>query len=208
MIDLLCSQSGTDEHLEASIKAVGLARFARTTHDAQLTHKSRRDYLTAIRTTNVALRSPTDVTKDSTLFSVILLSTFEMIGGSSPDCFRAWAEHVQGAVALVKLRGRRQLSTDLGRRLFRQVASDMMITCVQNNIRMPACITELRYELLRHQTPTDTVWSLPHTILDYPNFQASISDGSLADRRAIVQAGLEMVRITRLLICTLRFYNT
>ena len=109
--DDLCTQTSTGEHLLASMSAVGLASFSHSVHAPELMVRARREYVSALRLTNSALRSPTEVKKDSTLFSVMILSIFERVTGNTERSLAAWAEHVNGAAALVKLRGKDQFKT-------------------------------------------------------------------------------------------------
>jgi hypothetical protein len=104
----LCTQTSTDEHLLASMSAVGLATFSHSIHAPELMVRARREYVSALRLTNAALRSPIEAKKDSTLFSVMILSIFETVTGNNDRSLAAWAEHVNGAAALVKLRGKDQ----------------------------------------------------------------------------------------------------
>jgi hypothetical protein len=85
LVHKLCTQTSADAHLLASINAVGLASFSQYVHSPELMVKARQDYILALGLTNAALRSPKEVKKDSTLFSVMILSIFETIAGTTVD---------------------------------------------------------------------------------------------------------------------------
>ncbi|KAJ5997785.1 hypothetical protein N7522_009445 [Penicillium canescens] len=55
---------------------------------------------------NIALVSPVEAVKDSTLMSVISLGVFEHVSN-----FESWVRHVKGAAALVIARGKSQFSS-------------------------------------------------------------------------------------------------
>ncbi|TVY94371.1 hypothetical protein LAWI1_G000600 [Lachnellula willkommii] len=53
--------------------------------------------------TNAALNSPEDVTKDSTLMAIHILSIFETVTGCRQRSLKDWSEHLHGAAAVIKL---------------------------------------------------------------------------------------------------------
>ena len=74
-------------------------------------------YTKALSATFEALRDPKMAKEDATLGSVLLLGLFENISAKSMGML-AWGSHIEGAIYLVKLRGREQLQTKLGREMF------------------------------------------------------------------------------------------
>ena len=78
--------------------------------------------MAALRNINAALKSPADTIKDGTLISIIVVSVFEAMASSTRMSLRAWTEHINGASDLLKLRGRSQIQTVIGLRLFIHVA--------------------------------------------------------------------------------------
>jgi len=86
-------------------------------------------YQRAIRHVNAALRDPVAQRTDSTLASIILLGFFESL-----TCRRtavaAWGSHIEGAVMIVKMRGKKQLRTKIGHALFIAVRTQMIINCM------------------------------------------------------------------------------
>jgi hypothetical protein len=69
---------------------------------------ARRNHALAINETNRALESPQLATADSTLASVLLLALFEAVAFQRSTYPTSWNVHIDGAVELIKLRGRRQ----------------------------------------------------------------------------------------------------
>jgi len=145
-----CGEDGADASLGSAIKAVGLASFAHASHAPSLYKNARYQYTKALQATNNALRSPVHVKKDSTLTAIMVLSIFETITGCNQRSLQAWAEHVNGAAALLKLRGRDQLNTPRGRRMFIQVASSLQICCVSN---LESPFTSKVSQFTRHSNP-------------------------------------------------------
>ncbi|TVY89141.1 hypothetical protein LAWI1_G004418 [Lachnellula willkommii] len=192
LLGALCSQTNADEHLLASMSAVGLASLSNTLHTPELLTRSRKDYVTALRLTNAALRSPTEVTKDSTLFSVMILSIYETVTGTNERSLSAWTEHVNGATALVKLRGLEQFETDAGQRMFLQVLGYIMLSCIQRTIPMPEHMIELRNIAAKHMDTRKTAWRSAGIIIDFTIFRAGIRDSRIVGPRNVVNGALEI----------------
>jgi Fungal specific transcription factor domain len=191
--DELTSQTGSDEHLLASMSAVGLASFSHSIHAPQLMLRARKEYVTALQLTNTALRSPTEAKKDSTLFSVMILSIFETVTGNTERSLTAWAEHVNGAAALVKLRGKDQFKTPAGLRMFLQVTSNLMLSCIQRTTAMPEHIIELRKEAEKYMGD-EPAWKTASIIIDFTIFRAAVRDTKIVGPRAVIAAALELDR--------------
>lgn len=64
--------------VRCAISSVGLAMLANTRNDPNLMTEARREYTTALRLTNSALRRENDCLKDTTLSAVLLLGMFEV----------------------------------------------------------------------------------------------------------------------------------
>ena len=56
---------------------------------------------------------------------------------------RAWLKHINGAATLLELRGRNQFSTEIGRRLFTQVRTQVVNFCIMTRKPIPSAILEL-----------------------------------------------------------------
>ncbi|KAL2151550.1 hypothetical protein VTH82DRAFT_6648 [Thermothelomyces myriococcoides] len=83
-------------------------------------------YSKALRATQAALTDPARWKNDDVLVAVLLLGMFESITATQLDTL-AWGSHVEGAIQLVKARGRSQLKTKLGLQLFIAVRVQVVI---------------------------------------------------------------------------------
>ena len=154
--------------------------------------RARKDYVAAIQLTNAALKSAIDVKKDSTLFAVMILSIFETVTGNNERSLAAWTEHINGAAALVKLRGQEQFNTHAGKRMFLQVTSNLMLSCIQRTIPMPEHIVALRKSAERFMDKENPAWRLSSVIIDFTIFRASIQDSQIVGPQGIIEAALEI----------------
>lgn len=181
-----------DDNLMASIKAVGLAGFANVENSAAVMKEARREYATALRLTNSALRSPVDAKRDSTLLSIMILSIYETVAGNNQKSFKSWAEHIHGAAALVKLRGLDQLQTAEGRRMVIQVTSNLLISCIQRAIALPNHILDLRAEIKKLIDESEPAWQVQELMIKFCAFRAARNNGAINDPRIILANALEI----------------
>ncbi|KFY11326.1 hypothetical protein V492_04525 [Pseudogymnoascus sp. VKM F-4246] len=137
-----------DEGLVSSMKAVGLAGFAHSTHSPYLIKNARCQYIKAIQHTNAALRDPTAVKKDATLLTIIILGIFESVTGGSIRSLRDWVAHVVGAADVIKVRGHEGIESISGRRMLLQVTSNLLISCVQKAEPIPDHMAKLIYSAI------------------------------------------------------------
>ncbi|RAL13442.1 Zn(II)2Cys6 transcription factor [Aspergillus homomorphus CBS 101889] len=152
-----------DNHptLVVSLAAVGLVALANSTHQPELVRHARVKYAEAIRSVNTALASPTESVKDSTLMAVISLGVFEHFSQ-----FDSWTRHVQGAAALMVLRGKDQFSSSHGHNspvailLFNQVRADMVVACMHSNRPFPEDMRALQEEASKHVDASSAFWRL------------------------------------------------
>ena len=139
-------KDGIDDLLKACIVATGLAGLSNVSKSRQLMGHARKEYTSALGYINAALASPTDTIKDSTLIGIIILAVYESTAGAWMLTLKAWTQHINGAAALVRLRGRSQFKTRVGRVIFLQATSHLLISCVQREMSIPHQIIELRNE--------------------------------------------------------------
>lgn len=86
---------------------------------------TRTSYAKALESVNGALRDPASQTADATLAAVLLLGLLENIT-AEPINKLAWGSHVQGAIEMVKQRGKQQFRTKEGCQLFAAVRMQMV----------------------------------------------------------------------------------
>lgn len=188
----VCREDEADVGLLAAMKAVGLAGFAHANHAPSLLKSARYQYVQALKKTNAALESPVYVKKDSLLISIMVLSIFETATGCNPKSLDDWAEHVRGAAALLKLRGTEQLKTVRGRRMFIQVASSLMIICLQQDRPLPPFIAEWTVLLRNHTNSHEPALLAQEAMMQFVMFNAKVRDGSISDPQVIIARSLEL----------------
>jgi hypothetical protein len=71
---------------------------------------------------------------------------------SKPQSSRSWLGHVQGASALLELRGASQMHTALGRQIFEHLRSQILLRCSLMRRQTPSTIITLSEECKRFRT--------------------------------------------------------
>lgn len=111
-------------------------------------------YTKALATTFAALKDPEAAKQDATLAAVLLLGLFENITARQLGLL-AWGSHIEGAIQLVKARGRKQLRTKIGLMLFVAVRTQMVGHLSTSNLfSCRCCIMINTADLTRSYIPS------------------------------------------------------
>ncbi|EQK99694.1 hypothetical protein G6O67_001269 [Ophiocordyceps sinensis] len=123
----LMKLDGTPQHFKCAFDACALASLNnRVGSGNDFEKEALGKYTRALSATFSALRDPEVAKQDATLASVLLLGLFENITAKHVGML-AWGSHIEGAVQLVKARGRKQLRTKVGLAMFIAVRTQMII---------------------------------------------------------------------------------
>jgi hypothetical protein len=136
----LIGKPSTEKILQASVTATGLACLGMSTQSPKILAEARQSYVYALRITNEAIRHPELVKRDSTLLSVILLGMYE--NSMSGDVY-LWRKHVEGACAIITLRGEQGLRHSIGLRLFQQFYNTILLSAFETRMGIPPGMNEL-----------------------------------------------------------------
>ncbi|ROT42725.1 hypothetical protein SODALDRAFT_269630 [Sodiomyces alkalinus F11] len=126
----LLKAEAPDGHLHHAFNACALASLGNRPNapgsGSDLISRALGHYTKALSATHLALRDPELSKSDATLAAVLMLGLFENITAKKMGMF-AWGSHIEGAIQLVKVRGRKQLRTRTGFLLFIAVRTQMII---------------------------------------------------------------------------------
>ncbi|KAK4502167.1 hypothetical protein PRZ48_005592 [Zasmidium cellare] len=186
------STDALDDILKTSLEATSLACLANHARQQRLNDMAQGQYVKAINLTNKAL-SNGGVKKDSVLLSVNLLALFETISGLSKRSMKATADHVRGAAALLQLRGTEQFKTPLGRQAFLQTVHNLLISCLQWNIRLPEPIIQMTENFLKETQQPARRARLFIAVLDFTQFRFDVRRGGRVIRiENIIEGALQI----------------
>ncbi|EXJ85940.1 hypothetical protein A1O1_06309 [Capronia coronata CBS 617.96] len=181
-------QSPLDKHLAASLDAASLAFFYFRHYSTDAARRAQEKYLSALPLVNKALGSADLVARDSTLLAVLLLDLFEKIMNNNPRSSDSWMSHVNGALALLKVRDVHQFQSYVGLRLSVRLFTNMLISCVAANAPIPPALDKLRQKLDPLLDPLDPKWRVSGLVMDYSNFRGALQTGCLAPSDVVLQA--------------------
>lgn len=183
-----------DRCASVSINTVCLASFAAKFHSPELMRRSQRQYCKALELVNNALLSPSNAVKDSTLVSIILLGLFETITGCRQRSLKSWTEHINGATAIIKMRGCNQFSSQLGVRLFLQMMTNIILSCIQREVPLPAEIIALRSVAAQHLNSQDPSWKVSEAVIEFTIWRAAYKNNIIWRPTEVVASALEIDR--------------
>ncbi|KAL5118488.1 hypothetical protein ACEQ8H_003664 [Pleosporales sp. CAS-2024a] len=118
--------------LHLATTAVALATCGQYPGRQDLLRQAVSTYGRALKKLNDDLKDPVISKSDETVLAILMFSLYETIM-STDDTITAWGNHVDGAVALTKLRGTDQFKDEMSHAIFRAVRTMMITSCVQRS---------------------------------------------------------------------------
>ena len=157
------------EHLTLAIEAVSLAYLWHQVYSDAALVAARERYVAALRMTNKTLKSSGEATKDTTLMASLLLDLFEKITDSEPRNNKSWASHVNGALALVNLRGLEQFQDPSEFVILIRLSTHYIISCVASGSPVPDKLIAIQAYIGRHRNIQDPMLRLSNLMVQYAN---------------------------------------
>jgi len=188
-IPALCDFEPSNSPLIYIVKALGLAGLSCHTETSGMEVAARAWYDKALQKINSSLRDRELVKGDQTLLVVLLFGLYEVCITPStlqrpeadpdqtntcntPRSMKYWLNHVNGAAALLALRGEEQLDSEFGRTLFIHTRTQIVSACYQTRSSIPAIVVQLSQKC--HDRNADPVESLIPIIFQFCNIRAEI----------------------------------
>ncbi|KAJ8118181.1 hypothetical protein OPT61_g799 [Boeremia exigua] len=128
----LYNQASASSVLHLATSAVAMAACGQYPDKQALVGEAVKTYGKAIRKLNTDLKDPVMSKSNETVLAILMFSLYETIM-STDDTITAWGNHVDGAVALTKLRGTDQFNDPMSHAMFRAVRTMMITSCVQRS---------------------------------------------------------------------------
>ncbi|KAH7369702.1 hypothetical protein BKA65DRAFT_3593 [Rhexocercosporidium sp. MPI-PUGE-AT-0058] len=131
----MLKNESANSHLSLAFSAVAMASLANrpnTRGQRVLFSQAIGQYAKALKATNLALQTPAHQKTDATLAAILMLGFFETVASEKSNAM-AWYSHVDGAVQLVRMRGRKQLRTKAGYSLFIAVRQQMLVSALSGS---------------------------------------------------------------------------
>ncbi|KAK1774825.1 hypothetical protein QBC45DRAFT_25544 [Copromyces sp. CBS 386.78] len=129
-----------DGALRSALNACAIAALGNRekANNLNLANVSLREHTLALAKTHAALGNPLTSNSDATLATVLLLGLYESITAIKDSRMLAWRSHIDGAIQIVKLRGREQMrSTKTGTLLFQAVRHSVIARALTSGTPPP-----------------------------------------------------------------------
>ncbi|PYI04189.1 C6 finger domain protein [Aspergillus sclerotiicarbonarius CBS 121057] len=132
-------KTSTPSHraMMASLASVGTAMLSRVRKSAPLKIAAEKEYGHALQLLASAVSDKQQAKDNSTLAAVLMLAIFEVVTNSGARFIDNWTNHINGAAALLELRGVEQLQEEQGLQLFLQLRYQIIISCLYKEARVP-----------------------------------------------------------------------
>jgi hypothetical protein len=186
-----------DPLLDMSMRACGMAALHNVRGVVMGREYARSVYGQAIGLLNTALRDPKMCRLDSTLISVAMLGYYENLVCDSMDSVRSWKAHISGATQLLHLRGKAQFKTSVGRMLYREIRTQVLISCIWDEQEPPAFILEWESELQKQSSLSGQAIAPPDRLavisFDFATLLSQIRGHTISPETALHEAHDPMV---------------
>ncbi|KAL8839737.1 MAG: hypothetical protein Q9170_001608 [Blastenia crenularia] len=182
-----CSTSSKDQILNQSIDAVSLAYLNYQRHSLSAEEEARQHYASAIRSIGTALRSPNEAKQDSTILAILLLDLYEKITSKDSKHQTAWIAHLDGALALVKLRDGHQFNDPTVIRMLMRLSTNLLISSVVNDRPISSDLIALRSTISTNfPLSVDPKWRESDLMIEFGSLRQNIQNGVVSDNEAIL----------------------
>ena len=162
------------EHLTLGIDAVSLALLSHQVSSQTARDLGRRKYGAALTIFNKALQDPDTARKPSTFESALLFDLFEKIMRPDADPDVSNYAHVQGALALVRLRGIEQFRSSAELRALEGLALNATIYALSTGNPIPEAVREIRRHAAQFVDTSYPKWKLSDVILEATDTEAEM----------------------------------
>lgn len=171
--------STAPEHVSLSIDAASLAFLSHHMTSPSAQSLGRQKYVSALRKTNKVLRDPIEVQRTSTLDTTLLLDLFEKITGPEITSVVSQRAHIDGALALVKLRGLQQFSDPGGLKALTRLSLNAVVISISLGDSIPRGIFEIRQHMAQFVDISNPKWKLTGITLEITELVSDIAKNLL-----------------------------
>ncbi|KAK4543198.1 hypothetical protein LTR36_005748 [Oleoguttula mirabilis] len=183
-------KSRMDPCLDLALRACGMAALDNVESVVRGRDYAQTMYVEALGLLNAALRDPKRCRTDESLIAVAMLGYYENLTCESRESISNWKAHIAGATQLLKIRGKEQFQSQVGRMLFRETRAQILIHCIWDDLEPPAFLWAWNDELEKQTTefrvaqPAD---SLAKICFDFAIVRSRMCKKTISDAEAADQ---------------------
>ncbi|RDW90938.1 hypothetical protein BP5796_02103 [Coleophoma crateriformis] len=175
-----------EPYLIFSAKAAMLACFFDEVKCQSVLQRARKSYSTALDLVNKALRLPEVVARNVTIATVLLLDLFEKFTGTEEYDKAPTTSHLQGALALFKLRNGDQFNDPNTMSMFRYLSLDVLINSLKHGTQIPGDFVYLRNQASYYIYANDYEWQIMDFSIRLVHLREALKEGSVSTSEASV----------------------
>ncbi|TVY92119.1 hypothetical protein LAWI1_G003216 [Lachnellula willkommii] len=141
--------------------------------------------------TNKILESPKEAIKNTSLLATLLLDLFEKITGRQPLNSKSWTSHVNGALALVRLRGLDHFQDPAEFHVLVRFNNHFLIGCVASGSLVSDVLLAIRRYVEERLDVPDYTLQMSDSMISYAKLQNEKRRGVLSDEE-FIEVSLEL----------------
>ncbi|KXH47969.1 hypothetical protein CNYM01_02557 [Colletotrichum nymphaeae SA-01] len=173
-----------------------MAAISNISNAPEIVLRAKERYGQALKATNVALYDPAQATADTTLMAILLLGLFVTIMFESWNDSHAWTAHIEGATALLHLRGKGQFTRELGIQLYIQFRQQILQACMHRGVPVPPALVEItmQFEASRQGAQYNSLRPGSLAVLGFRlvNLSAAMNTQQITDANAICRIAVDI----------------
>jgi hypothetical protein len=161
-----------------------LACFFSEVRSFSVLQRARRSYSSALLLMNEALQKPDVVVRDVTIATVLLLDLFEKFAMRDENFPPPATNHLQGGIAIFKLRSRKQFADPIVLSMFRYLSLDLLHSCLKYGTRIPEDFLYLHNQACQYINKDDYEWHYVDIMVRLASLKAGFEVGSTPANKA------------------------
>jgi hypothetical protein len=165
----------TPEHLSLAIDAVSLAFLSHQVSSQTAKEMGTRKYVEALKKINMAVQDPATAMKISTIEGALLLDLFEKMMNPASGMQASRHVHVDGALALVKLRGVENFRESSEIRALLGLSQNATICALSSAHEIPKEVREIRKHAVQFVDTSYPKWRLGDCVLEVTNLPLAMT---------------------------------
>jgi hypothetical protein len=176
------------KYITLSIEAVSLAFLSHQVSSEAARDLGRRKYCQALRETNIALQNPKTAKSTSTFEGALLLDLFEKIMKSALEINTSGHTHIEGALALVKLRGVESFKEGTEMRALMGLSLNGTVCSLSTGRAVDITIRQIRVHAAQFVNTDYPKWKLSGLMLDITDLAAEMRKGCMTAEERITRS--------------------
>jgi hypothetical protein len=172
--------------LRRGIIAAGLAGYAKTTQQKDVTEAATKRYVAAIQGINEALSDPRTALQESTLLAILLAAMFEVLMIPRLSDLQNCTKHLDGAVAVASLMLKKNKPTEVTRKLITTLTHCVIINSWISHVPLPRDFAHVRSQIGEEKESSSVHSNFLDVVVDLVHFRQNLRDNTFTHPAVII----------------------